>query len=92
VTELHIYQKIHYLLPMYLTQVSAMEWSVRHLNESQLAWLARRNWDVLLLKPLQRVTDSWINRHFCIVTEIHSSKELSFAQLLFADCVLEVAE
>jgi hypothetical protein len=90
-TQLRIYQKMKYLLPMHLTQVSAMEWSLKHLNESQLSWLARRNWDISNCRPYTNwsISDPTINRHFCIVTEIQTPSDLSFAQLLFADCHLE---
>lgn len=93
-TQLHVYLRKNQLLPMYLTQATATEWSLKHLNESQINWLGRRNWEISFLKPqvYNLLSDSPINYQFCLVADVQSSSDLSFAQLLFSDCYLEVSE
>lgn len=79
---------------MYLTHVSAMEWALDHMNESQTAWIGQRDWCIEFLKPLvyNLLSDSPYNYQFSVAVELESDRDLSFAQLLFSDSYLEIAE
>lgn len=79
---------------MYLTQNSAMEWSLAHMNASQIHWLGRHNWNIEFVKPLvySLLSDSPYNYQFSVSVDLESDRDLDFAQLLFSDSYLEIAE
>ena len=79
---------------MYLTQTTAMEWALNHMNEAQTNWISRRNWQISFLKPhvYNMLSDSPINYQFCVEVEVNPNRELSFVQLLFADSYIEIIE
>ncbi len=77
---------------MYLSQLTAMEWALDNMTETQIQWLARRNWYIDFAKHVFATGDDLINYHFFIAAELKDSKDLSFAQLLFSDADLAVVE
>lgn len=89
---LHIYLKKQFLLPMYLTENSAMEWSLAHMDDSQIYWLSRHNWNIEFVKPLvyNLLSDSPYNYQFSVAVELKSERDLDYARLLFSDSYLEI--
>lgn len=91
---LHIYLKKQFLLPMYITQNCAMEWSLAHMDASQIHWLSRHNWNIRFVKPLvyNLLSDSLYNFRFSVAVEPKSERDLDYARLLFSDSYLEIIE
>jgi hypothetical protein len=91
-SKLCIYLPKRQLLPMFLTNLTAMQWAIDNMNATQIKWLSQRDWDISTKhKPnnlLEIKNHPWVYE-FCIFTNIKNERDLMFAQLIFSDCRLE---